>query len=186
MARGWDERALPDGRAQADLDNLKLAEVAGAAGALLAEFQLEAVLLTGQCIDSGAANREQVTPRGVQLWAGRGQRQHLRDTVVMSNLGYFQLQASPGAWTLHLAPGAPPHPPPPSPRTPPRLRPSLRTCAVMWRPAGGSFETLAVITLLSSGCCICCVGTRSKAAGCLPGGLSGAACLALSAGWRPA
>ena len=49
-----------------------------------------------------------MTPRGVQLWLGRGRQQHLRDTLVMSNLGYFQLQASPGAWTLHLAPGCSP------------------------------------------------------------------------------
>jgi UDP-glucose:glycoprotein glucosyltransferase len=50
--------------------------------------------------------RLQMTPRGVQLWLARGRQRHLRDTLVMSNLGYFQLQASPGAWTLHLAPGA--------------------------------------------------------------------------------
>lgn len=48
----------------------------------------------------------QMTPRGVQLWLGRGRGAHLRDTLVMSNLGYFQLQAGPGAWSLHLAPGA--------------------------------------------------------------------------------
>lgn len=48
----------------------------------------------------------QMTPRGVQLWLGRGRQAHLRDTLVMSNLGYFQLQAGPGAWSLHLAPGA--------------------------------------------------------------------------------
>ena len=48
----------------------------------------------------------QMTPRGVQLWLGRGGAPHVRDTLVMANLGYFQLQAGPGAWTLHLAPGA--------------------------------------------------------------------------------
>lgn len=100
---------------QADLDNLRLAELPqppAGAPALHAEFQLEALLLTGQCIDTGAATRQDVTPRGVQLWAGRGTERHLRDTLVMANLGYFQLQASPGAWAVHLAPGVPPFPHP--------------------------------------------------------------------------
>ena len=30
----------------------------------------------------------------------------LVDTLVMSNLGYFQLKAGPGLWKLKLAPGA--------------------------------------------------------------------------------
>ena len=30
---------------------------------------------------------------------------HLVDTLVMANLGYWQLKASPGIWYLQLAPG---------------------------------------------------------------------------------
>ena len=48
-----------------------------------------------------------MTPRGVQLWLGTGPAPHVKDTLVMSNLGYFQLKAAPGAWNLSLAPGAP-------------------------------------------------------------------------------
>lgn len=48
-----------------------------------------------------------MTPRGVQLWLGTGTAPHMKDTLVMSNLGYFQLKAAPGAWNLSLAPGAP-------------------------------------------------------------------------------
>jgi len=48
----------------------------------------------------------QMTPRGVQLWLGTEATPHERDTLVMSNLGYFQLKAQPGAWNLSLAPGA--------------------------------------------------------------------------------
>jgi len=47
----------------------------------------------------------QMTPRGVQLWLGTEAAPHERDTLVMSNLGYFQLKAQPGAWNLSLAPG---------------------------------------------------------------------------------
>lgn len=51
----------------------------------------------------------QVHPRGVQLeLAAAGAAATappLVDTLVMSNLGYFQLKAAPGLWTLRLAPG---------------------------------------------------------------------------------
>jgi UDP-glucose:glycoprotein glucosyltransferase len=35
----------------------------------------------------------------------QGANTHVHDTVVMSNLGYFQLMAAPGVWDLRLAPG---------------------------------------------------------------------------------
>ncbi len=53
-------------RPQADLDNLKLAELPvppGGGPALQARFQLEALLLTGQCIDPGARTREKARVR---------------------------------------------------------------------------------------------------------------------------
>jgi len=37
--------------------------------------------------------------------AGTGLRRAVSDTLVMQNLGYYQLQAQPGLWTLRLAPG---------------------------------------------------------------------------------
>lgn len=46
-----------------------------------------------------------VHPRGVKLELGPHGGAPLVDTLVMSNLGYFQLKAAPGAWTLGLAPG---------------------------------------------------------------------------------
>jgi len=36
---------------------------------------------------------------------GTGPRRAVSDTLVMQNLGYYQLQAQPGLWTLRLAPG---------------------------------------------------------------------------------
>ena len=47
----------------------------------------------------------QTTPRGVQLHMGRGGEEHMLDTLVMANLGYFQLKAAPAVWMLRLAPG---------------------------------------------------------------------------------
>jgi UDP-glucose:glycoprotein glucosyltransferase len=46
-----------------------------------------------------------MTPRGVQLVLGTQTEPHVVDTIVMSNLGYFQLKAAPRAWTLRLATG---------------------------------------------------------------------------------
>ncbi|KAK9830935.1 hypothetical protein WJX81_007880 [Elliptochloris bilobata] len=91
-------------QAPLDLDNLHLADL-GAAPALEAGFELEALLLTGSCVDIAAASRNQVTPRGVQLHLGTPAQPRLVDTLVMSNLGYFQLKAAPGVFVLRLAPG---------------------------------------------------------------------------------
>jgi len=46
-----------------------------------------------------------VTPRGVQLHLGTAAAPRLVDTLVMANLGYFQLKAGPGVFALRLAPG---------------------------------------------------------------------------------
>ena len=46
-----------------------------------------------------------MTPRGVQLVLGTPQEPAIVDTIVMSNLGYFQLKTAPGAFDLQLAPG---------------------------------------------------------------------------------
>ncbi|DBA75355.1 TPA: hypothetical protein ACH3X1_010624 [Trebouxia sp. C0004] len=90
--------------AEHDLDNLKLEQL-GNSPTLSAEYELEALMLTGRCMDLHARRRELVTPRGVQLHLGSHKQPHLQDTLVMSNLGYFQLKSAPGAWTLQLAPG---------------------------------------------------------------------------------
>ena len=47
----------------------------------------------------------QTTPRGVQLYLGMGEDERAQDTLVMANLGYFQLKARPALCTLRLAPG---------------------------------------------------------------------------------
>lgn len=87
-----------------DLDNLKLEDL-GDKSTLEVEYRLENILLTGSCIDRAASKRKDAYPRGVQLTLGKKEDYHNVDTLVMSNLGYYQLKANPGRWHLSLAPG---------------------------------------------------------------------------------
>lgn len=47
-------------------------------------------------------------PRGLQFLLGTPSSRALYDTIVMANLGYFQLKATPGAWLLTLREVFPP------------------------------------------------------------------------------
>ena len=65
------------------------------------DFELEYLLLEGHCFEQQTGN----PPRGLQVTLGTDRHPVLVDTIVMANLGYFQLKASPGAWTLRLRQG---------------------------------------------------------------------------------
>ncbi len=78
-----------------DLDNLKLSDLPEEQDTMDAEYRIEALLVTGYCSESGAKD----PPRGTQFILGDA------GTVVMSNLGYFQLPAAPGVFELSLRPG---------------------------------------------------------------------------------
>jgi UDP-glucose:glycoprotein glucosyltransferase len=80
-------------------------------------YSVKSLLVYGQCLDMTESNHV-TPPNGLQLLLapqGGGppqtkpndvvQRRPVYDTVVMKNLGYFQLQATPGVWHLALAPG---------------------------------------------------------------------------------
>lgn len=82
-----------------DLDNIHLAELSG--HKVWAEFELEHLLLEGHCFDISNGS----PPRGLQFVLGTQNQPALFDTIVMANLGYFQLKASPGAWNLRLRHG---------------------------------------------------------------------------------
>ena len=86
-----------------DLDNLRLADIPQTT--VYAEFELESLLLTGSCIDISNSARRATATRGLQLHLGTPAAPHGVDTLVMSNLAYFQLKAAPGSWLLSLAPG---------------------------------------------------------------------------------
>jgi UDP-glucose:glycoprotein glucosyltransferase len=88
-------------KAAYDLDNIKLEDLPPAQRYMRAEYRLEALLVTGHCDDLGA--RE--PPRGAQLVLSRWDGSASVGTVVMSNLGYFQLPAAPGGHSLALRPG---------------------------------------------------------------------------------
>ena len=80
-----------------DLDNIHLADVPVGVNA---HFELQYLLIEGQCFDE-----TQSYPRGLQLTLGTNQTKNMFDTIVMANLGYFQLKAYPGLWHLNLREG---------------------------------------------------------------------------------
>ncbi|XP_066089084.1 UDP-glucose:glycoprotein glucosyltransferase 1 isoform X1 [Saccopteryx bilineata] len=81
-----------------DLDNIYLEEVDGI---VAAEYELEYLLLEGHCYDITTGQ----PPRGLQFTLGTSANLVIVDTIVMANLGYFQLKANPGAWILRLRKG---------------------------------------------------------------------------------
>uniref|UniRef100_A0A671L7K7 UDP-glucose ceramide glucosyltransferase-like 1 n=1 Tax=Sinocyclocheilus anshuiensis TaxID=1608454 RepID=A0A671L7K7_9TELE len=81
-----------------DLDNIYLEEVDSV---VAAEYELEYLLLEGHCFDVTTGQ----PPRGLQFTLGSASDPVIVDTIVMANLGYFQLKANPGAWILRLRKG---------------------------------------------------------------------------------
>ncbi|EDL99288.1 UDP-glucose ceramide glucosyltransferase-like 1, isoform CRA_c [Rattus norvegicus] len=81
-----------------DLDNIYLEEVDSI---VAAEYELEYLLLEGHCYDITTGQ----PPRGLQFTLGTSANPTTVDTIVMANLGYFQLKANPGAWILRLRKG---------------------------------------------------------------------------------
>ncbi|KAK6156984.1 hypothetical protein DH2020_011232 [Rehmannia glutinosa] len=76
-----------------DLDNILLENLADTR-TLQAVYELEALVLT-----------DHEPPRGLQLILGTKNTPHFVDTLVMANLGYWQMKVFPGVWYLRLAPG---------------------------------------------------------------------------------
>uniref|UniRef100_A0A7N6AGI9 UDP-glucose ceramide glucosyltransferase-like 1 n=1 Tax=Anabas testudineus TaxID=64144 RepID=A0A7N6AGI9_ANATE len=81
-----------------DLDNIYLEEVENI---VAAEYELEHLLLEGHCFDVSSGQ----PPRGLQFTLGTASEPVIVDTIVMANLGYFQLKANPGAWILKMRKG---------------------------------------------------------------------------------
>ncbi|KAG8586345.1 hypothetical protein GDO81_005352 [Engystomops pustulosus] len=74
-----------------DLDNIHLQDIEGI---VTANYELEYFLLEGHCFDVTTGQ----PPRGLQFTLGMRNDPVMVDTIVMANLGYFQLKANPGAW----------------------------------------------------------------------------------------
>lgn len=81
-----------------DLDNIRLEDIVGN---VHSEYELEYLLLEGHCFEAMTGN----PPRGLQITLGTEKTPVKVDTIVMANLGYFQLKANPGAWVLRLRQG---------------------------------------------------------------------------------
>ncbi|CAH8508811.1 unnamed protein product [Heterobilharzia americana] len=95
---GWMVAAV---EAVQDLDNLRLIDYRSNKHLVEAVFELEHLLLEGHCIEE--ANMK--PPRGLQFTLGPTPTTTSYDTIVMANLGYFQLKANPGAWYLNIRAG---------------------------------------------------------------------------------
>lgn len=81
-----------------DLDNIHLKDIERT---VIADYELEYLLLEGHCFDIVTEQ----PPRGLQFTLGTKNQPVAVDTIVMANLGYFQLKANPGAWILKLRQG---------------------------------------------------------------------------------
>ena len=81
-----------------DLDNLRLDTAAS--HLLYIEYALEHLLISGQCFDH--TTKPPAPPAGLQLQLSSPSLPYAGDTVVMQNLGYFQLKANPGVWSLQF------------------------------------------------------------------------------------
>ena len=93
--------------ARYDLDNIVLADLKKAS-TLHAEWAMRHLLVQGSVLShtnttEGTYDLEGAAS-GLELMLGPSVEQpNVADTVVMENVGYFQLKASPGIWHLHIA-----------------------------------------------------------------------------------
>ncbi|RTG91065.1 UDP-glucose:glycoprotein glucosyltransferase, partial [Schistosoma bovis] len=94
---GWMVAAI---KAVQDLDNLRLVDYRSTKHLVEAVFELEYLLLEGHCVEGSMK-----PPRGLQFTLGPTPTTIEYDTIVMANLGYFQLKANPGAWHLNIRAG---------------------------------------------------------------------------------
>lgn len=87
--------------ANMDLDNILLSSLKETQSGVSAVYELERILVEGHCLDSVTKS----PPRGLQFEISSPSKSVKKDTLVMANLGYFQLKALPGVWNLGLREG---------------------------------------------------------------------------------
>ena len=80
-----------------DLDNIKLSS---AKSDVDATYELEHILIEGHTREGHGA-----PPSGAQLVLATQKDSLLTDTIIMSNLGYFQFKANPGFYSIQLKEG---------------------------------------------------------------------------------
>lgn len=83
-----------------DMDNVVLSSLPSHVRTLYAQYELQSLLVEGSCVDEDG-----VAPQGLQVKMSSTGLDTV-DTLVMANLGYFQLRVpKPGQWAFSLAPG---------------------------------------------------------------------------------
>jgi UDP-glucose:glycoprotein glucosyltransferase len=87
-----------------DLDNIVLSKLPPSAReqGINAVYSLKNILIDGHARDVSQGSHP---PRGLQIILGTEEQPHVVDTIAMANLGYLQLKANPGVWTLSLKEG---------------------------------------------------------------------------------
>jgi UDP-glucose:glycoprotein glucosyltransferase len=87
-----------------DLDNIVLSKLSSTSRntGINAIYELKNILIDGHARDISQSGSP---PRGIEIVLGTAQTPHVVDTIVMANLGYLQLKANPGVWTLDLKEG---------------------------------------------------------------------------------
>ncbi|TGZ85725.1 hypothetical protein EX30DRAFT_393051 [Ascodesmis nigricans] len=85
-----------------DLDNLKIAALKDnlRGSDIEALYELRSILIEGHSSEVGGG-----APQGAQLVLGTEKEPHIQDTIIMVNLGYFQLKANPGYYKINLKEG---------------------------------------------------------------------------------
>ena len=92
--------------AKYDLDNIKLEQIDD--NIVYAQFELQNIIVEGNCYD--ITNQNAIPPRGLEIILSTNVTSingiNYKDTIVMSNYGYFQLKANPGLFNLELKPNS--------------------------------------------------------------------------------
>ncbi len=86
-----------------DLDNLKIKDIKARRNTDQIEviYELEHILIEGHSRELPGGQ----PPSGVQLVLGTEKEPHFADTIIMSNLGFFQFKANPGVYDITLKEG---------------------------------------------------------------------------------
>ncbi|EPX75190.1 UDP-glucose-glycoprotein glucosyltransferase Gpt1 [Schizosaccharomyces octosporus yFS286] len=86
-----------------DLYNIKLEHTSSEVlvEPISAVYELKNILIQGFSQEENVKS----PPRGMQLALETTKHEHFTDTIILANLGYFQLKANPGIWNLKPLPG---------------------------------------------------------------------------------
>jgi UDP-glucose:glycoprotein glucosyltransferase len=94
--------------ADQDLDNIKLSQLPRMKHTLVAHYELQSILLTGSAWDKTTESHPKALQLVMNTRLGNQERaEGARDTLVMANYGYLQLQGNPGVWYLSVQNGIP-------------------------------------------------------------------------------